>query len=84
MYLCSSGGAAITCKNELETIHEENLKIVSTQLRQAMIFGPCHGMDWSRRPGSFDIPNVVDDFDDQLVLESKKFVVVHGAGGHLV
>lgn len=78
------GGAAVTCKNELETIHEENLKIVSSQLRQAMIVGPCRGMDWSRRPGSFDIPNVVDDFDDQLVLESKKFVVVHGAGsfGH--
>ncbi|XP_073059339.1 isopentenyl phosphate kinase [Primulina eburnea] len=78
------GGAAITCKNELETIHGENLKIVSSQLRQAMIFGPCHGMDWSRRPGSSNILHVADDFDDQLVVESKKFVVVHGAGsfGH--
>ncbi|KZV36889.1 delta-1-pyrroline-5-carboxylate synthase [Dorcoceras hygrometricum] len=78
------GGAAITCKNELETINEENLKIVASQLRQAMIFGPCHGMDWSRRPGSSDIPNVVDNFDDQVEVESKKFVVVHGAAPHIL
>ncbi|KAI3467289.1 hypothetical protein Pfo_023952 [Paulownia fortunei] len=78
------GGAAITCKNELETINEDNLNIVSSQLRQAMISGPCHGMDWSRRPGSLEIPTVVDDFDDQLESDSKKFIVVHGAGsfGH--
>ncbi|KAK6119155.1 hypothetical protein DH2020_047087 [Rehmannia glutinosa] len=78
------GGAAITCKNELETINEENLNIVSSQLREAMIVGPCHGMDWSRRPGSSEIPTVVDDFDDQLESDSKKFIVVHGAGsfGH--
>ncbi|CAA0828726.1 Amino acid kinase family protein [Striga hermonthica] len=78
------GGAAITCKNEFETINEENLNIVSSQLRQAMILGPCHGVDWSRRPGSSEIPTVVDDLDDQLDLDSKKFIVVHGAGsfGH--
>ncbi|KAK6133942.1 hypothetical protein DH2020_032334 [Rehmannia glutinosa] len=78
------GGAAVTCKNELETINEENLNIVSSQLREAMIMGPCHGMDWSRRPGSSEIPTVVDDFDDQLESDSKKFIVVHGAGsfGH--
>ncbi|KAL8035474.1 hypothetical protein ABFX02_12G099000 [Erythranthe guttata] len=78
------GGAAITYKNELETINGDNLNIVSSQLRQAMILGPCHGMDWSRRPGSLEIPTVADDFDEKLQLESKKFVVVHGAGsfGH--
>ncbi|KAL6570924.1 hypothetical protein OROGR_000474 [Orobanche gracilis] len=78
------GGAAITCKNELETINEENLNIVSLQLRNAMISGPCRGMDWSRRPGSSEIPTVADDFDDQLESDSKKFIVVHGAGsfGH--
>ncbi|EYU28816.1 hypothetical protein ABFS82_12G096300 [Erythranthe guttata] len=78
------GGAAITYKNELETINGDNLNIVSSQLRQAMILGPCHGMDWSRRPGSSEIPTVADDFDEQLQLKSKKFVVVHGAGsfGH--
>ncbi|GER31822.1 glutamate 5-kinase [Striga asiatica] len=77
------GGAAITCKNEFETINEENLNIVSSQLRHAMISGPCHGMDWSRRPGSSEIPTVVDDLDDQLI-DSKQFIVVHGAGsfGH--
>ncbi|KAG8366397.1 hypothetical protein BUALT_Bualt17G0075400 [Buddleja alternifolia] len=73
------GGAAITLKNELETINEENLNIVSSQLRQAMISGPCCGMDWSRRPGSLEVPTVVDDFDD-VESDSKKFIVVHGAG----
>ncbi|KAL6499257.1 hypothetical protein OROHE_026134 [Orobanche hederae] len=78
------GGAAITCKNELEMINEENLNIVSSHLRKAMILGPCHGMDWSRRPGSSQISTVADDFDDQLESDSKKFIVVHGAGsfGH--
>ncbi|KAL6537809.1 hypothetical protein OROMI_025452 [Orobanche minor] len=78
------GGAAITCKNELETINEENLNIVSSHLRKAMILGPCHGMDWSKRPGSSEISTVADDFDDQLESDSKKFIVVHGAGsfGH--
>ena len=28
--LCCEGGAAITCKNELEKINEENLDIVSS------------------------------------------------------
>lgn len=78
------GGSAITCKNELETIHEDNLRIVSSQLRQGMISGPCHGMDWSRRPGSTEIQTVVDEFDDELESECKRLVVVHGAGsfGH--
>ncbi|KAK4485654.1 hypothetical protein RD792_008297 [Penstemon davidsonii] len=79
------GGAAITCKNELETINEENLTIVSSQLRKSMILGTTHGMDWSRRPGSLEIPTVIDDdVNPQSELDSKKFIVVHGAGsfGH--
>ncbi|KAL8527339.1 hypothetical protein ACS0TY_005270 [Phlomoides rotata] len=44
-----------------------------------MNLGPSNGMDWSRKPGSSEIPNVVDDFDDQLAADPKKFVVVHGA-----
>ncbi|KAL8479478.1 hypothetical protein ACS0TY_026394 [Phlomoides rotata] len=49
-----------------------------------MNLGPSSGMDWSRKPGSSEIPNVVDDFDDQLAADPKKFVVIHGAGsfGH--
>lgn len=47
-----------------------------------MILGPCHGMDWSRRPGSSEIPTVADDYDDQLESDSKSFIVVHGAGWH--
>ena len=54
--LCCEGGAAITCKNELEKINEENLDIVSSQLRQAMMPGwsssmKVLGMDWSKRHG---------------------------------
>lgn len=77
-----AGGSAITCKNELETINEDNLTIVSSQLREGMNLGASHGMDWSRKPGSSEIPNVVDDFDDQLVTDPRKFIVVHGAGLH--
>ncbi|KAH6771165.1 Amino acid kinase family protein [Perilla frutescens var. hirtella] len=78
------GGSAITCKNELETINEDNLRIVSSQLREGMISGPCHGMDWSRRPGSTEIQTVVDEFDDKLESDCKRLIVVHGAGsfGH--
>lgn len=47
-----------------------------------MNLGPSHGMDWSRRPGSLEIPKVVDEFDDQLATDPKKFIVVHGAGLH--
>ncbi|CAI9096519.1 OLC1v1032684C1 [Oldenlandia corymbosa var. corymbosa] len=82
------GGAAITCKNEFETIHKENVKIVSQQLRQVMLLGSASekvlGMDWSKRPGESEAPSVNDDDSDQYVHNSEKFVVVHGAGsfGH--
>lgn len=78
------GGAAITCKNELEKIHDENLEVVACQLRQAMMEGSASnkviGMDWSKRPGSSEISCDVDDFGDQESSEFSKFVVVHGAG----
>uniref|UniRef100_A0A5B7BW92 Uncharacterized protein n=1 Tax=Davidia involucrata TaxID=16924 RepID=A0A5B7BW92_DAVIN len=78
------GGAAITCKNELEKINEENLETVSSQLRQAMMLGSSSGkvlgMDWSKRPGFSETSFVVDGFSDQPVLDSSSFVVVHGAG----
>nr|QEV81829.1 Isopentenyl phosphate kinase [Prunella vulgaris] len=78
------GGSAITCKNELETINEDNLRVVSLQLRHGIISGPSHGMDWSRRPGSTEIETLVDDFDDELESDCKRLIVVHGAGsfGH--
>ncbi|KAL1569826.1 isopentenyl phosphate kinase-like isoform X1 [Salvia divinorum] len=78
------GGSAVSCKNELETINEDNLSIVSSQLRQGMISEPSHGMDWSRRPGSTAIQTVVDKFDDKLESQCKRLIVVHGAGsfGH--
>lgn len=82
LFFLPPGGSAITCKNELETINEDNLSIVSSQLSQGMISEPYHGMDWSRRPGSTDIQTVVDKFDDKLESQCKRLIVVHGAGSH--
>ncbi|KAH9774078.1 isopentenyl phosphate kinase [Citrus sinensis] len=78
-------GAAITCKNELENIDEENLEIVSTQLRQALLSSDkVVGMDWSKRPGISDIACNVAGFRDKLSVDSTNFIVVHGGGsfGH--
>ncbi|KAM3268186.1 isopentenyl phosphate kinase isoform X1 [Capsicum chacoense] len=82
------GGAAITSKHKLETIDEENLKEVSSHLRQAFVLDSTSanvlGMDWSRRPGQSEAPSFVDDFSDQPAGDSESFIVVHGAGsfGH--
>ncbi|XP_035832279.1 isopentenyl phosphate kinase isoform X4 [Helianthus annuus] len=83
------GGAAITCKNEFEKINEANLVTVSSQLREAMMFGSSSGsvleMDWSKRPGVSETPKKVDDFKEQQQgLDYNSFVVIHGAGsfGH--
>ncbi|KAG5608117.1 hypothetical protein H5410_019398 [Solanum commersonii] len=82
------GGAAITCKNKLETIDEENLKEVSSQIRQAFVPDSTSanviGMDWSKRPGQSEAPPFINDLCDQPVADSESFIVVHGAGsfGH--
>ncbi|XP_019106055.1 isopentenyl phosphate kinase isoform X2 [Beta vulgaris subsp. vulgaris] len=78
------GGAAITCKNELEKINEENLRMVSIHLRQAMMSGEVVDMDWSKRAGESEICVNVEEIVDHSMLDSSNFVVVHGAGsfGH--
>nr|XP_023897183.1 uncharacterized protein LOC112009069 isoform X2 [Quercus suber] len=83
------GGAAITCKNELEKINEENLDVVSSQLRQAMMPGRSPsmkvlGMDWSKRHGESEVSCNIDDFVHNANVDSSRFVVIHGAGsfGH--
>lgn len=80
----SSGGAAITCKNELEKINQESLLSVCSQLRIAMMSGylsdKALSLDWSKRHGGSDTVPVVEDFTNQLVSECNNFVVVHGAG----
>ncbi|KAF7828013.1 DUF1336 family protein [Senna tora] len=80
------GGAAITCKNELEKINEEILQKVSAQLSQSMIASSAKppGMDWSKRPGNSEITCNPQDFGDHSVLDCSPFIVVHGAGsfGH--
>ncbi|KAG7576472.1 hypothetical protein ISN45_Aa03g008480 [Arabidopsis thaliana x Arabidopsis arenosa] len=53
------GGAAITSKNVLEKIYDENLEIV----------------DWSKRPGRSEFICEVDDFGDQESSKFRKFVV---------
>lgn len=83
--LCCEGGAAITCKNELEKINEENLGNVSSQLRQAMMLGRSPstkvlGMDWSKRHGESEVSCSVEDFGYDAVIDSSRFIVVHGAG----
>ncbi|KAM3204470.1 hypothetical protein P3L10_027879 [Capsicum annuum] len=78
------GGAAITSKDKLETIDEENLKEVSSHLRQAFVLNSTSanvlGMDWSKRSGKSEAPSFVDDFGDQPAGDSESFIVVHGAG----
>lgn len=86
------GGAAITCKNELEKINAENLQLVASQLREAMAVGAdspegIFGMDWSRRPGHSDVDWSEFSLEENAGKCSKfdagkcsKFVVVHGAG----
>lgn len=68
----------------METIDEENLTEVSSQLRQALIpnsdSAKILGMDWSKRPGQSEPPSFVDEFSDQPVADSESFIVVHGAG----
>ncbi|KAL0541219.1 hypothetical protein IC582_021261 [Cucumis melo] len=82
------GGAAITCKNELETIHEENLATVSSHLRKTMVSGSSSestiGMDWSKQPEKSGIERTADDFREHEVGLASPFIVVHGAGsfGH--
>ncbi|KAK9107420.1 hypothetical protein Syun_023431 [Stephania yunnanensis] len=82
------GGAAVTCKHEIEKINEENLGILSMQLSQAIMASDFSknvpGMDWSKRPGVSEISFPLDDFREQSLLESSNFIVVHGAGsfGH--
>ncbi|RYR58621.1 hypothetical protein Ahy_A05g024484 isoform B [Arachis hypogaea] len=80
------GGAAITCKNELEMINDEILHKVAEQLRQAMISSSQKppGMDWSKRHGASEICCNPDEFKDHSVIDCSPFIVVHGAGsfGH--
>ncbi|RWR77538.1 Aspartate/glutamate/uridylate kinase [Cinnamomum micranthum f. kanehirae] len=81
------GGAAITCKHEIEKTNEENLRTVSSQLRQAMMTesssAKVSGMDWSKGLGNLEVPTA-DDFEKNPMLNAGNFVIVHGAGsfGH--
>ncbi|KAF3327502.1 Amino acid kinase family [Carex littledalei] len=77
------GGAAITNKNELESINETNLKSVCLQLREAMMPQSENGigMDWSWRNGNEielgDVSKIGESSLDDL---NSNLIVVHGAG----
>ncbi|XP_064952436.1 isopentenyl phosphate kinase-like [Musa acuminata AAA Group] len=84
------GGAAITCKNELESINEEILESVCVQLREAMnksansSSGNVVSMDWSKRLGK-PLISAPEEFRNCRSLDlDSNFIVVHGAGsfGH--
>lgn len=83
------GGAAITLKNELESINKDSLETVCSQLRQAMTppgaSSPAKimGMDWSRRDGDA-VDSDLDELSDSDLGLDNNFIVVHGAGsfGH--
>lgn len=83
-YIYDIGGAAITCKNEIEKINEEGLHIVASQLKEVMVSGPSSsksiGMDWSKRVETSDISLNLDEFGDRELMELSNFIVVHGAG----
>lgn len=86
------GGAAVTHKHEIESIDEESLRVVSSQLREAIVVaqgssGRVLGMDWSRRDGD-PAPDAIA-FTEEEIGECQDsacnpFIVVHGAGsfGH--
>ncbi|CAA7404214.1 unnamed protein product [Spirodela intermedia] len=81
------GGAAVTCKHEVEKINEEDLGRVSSHLRQAMMgCGPVTevlGMDWSRGAGAAGIDSI-SDFNEYAIPNLESLIIVHGAGsfGH--
>ncbi|XP_073006379.1 isopentenyl phosphate kinase isoform X3 [Typha latifolia] len=86
------GGAAITRKNELESIDEESLRSACAQLREAMgssggNASPAKvlGMDWSRGTGELTVSSAIDELREHLGMDlGNNFIVVHGAGsfGH--
>ncbi|GAB2297167.1 hypothetical protein Dimus_031279 [Dionaea muscipula] len=80
------GGAAVTCKNELEKINYENLRVISVLLSRAMVLGGAIGMDWSRRDGvELDTSCVSLDgiqIHGDESMQCSNFIVVHGAGSY--
>lgn len=78
------GGAAITHKDELETLDVEKLTVTCKQLRQCMI-SPSSAhvtMDWSRRDVVSEPPALADL--EHTHFDMDPFIIIHGAGsfGH--
>lgn len=83
MFLSGSGGAAVTCKHEVEKINEEDLGRVSSHLRQAMMGSgsvtEVLGMDWSRGAGAAGIDSI-SDLNEYAIPNLDNLIIVHGAG----
>jgi isopentenyl phosphate kinase len=75
-----TGGAAITRKEELETVNEPVLSATTLHLREA-IGMPYTSlpMDWSRRNGSLTADVFPNSIGQHLDFPNA-FIVVHGAG----
>ncbi|XP_078442653.1 amino acid kinase family protein isoform X2 [Wolffia australiana] len=81
------GGAAVTCKGEVEKINDEALREVSSHLREALMGYRSEtevlSMDWSRRSGAAEMDQI-EEFDGYSIPNMENFIIVHGAGsfGH--
>ncbi|KAI5064826.1 hypothetical protein GOP47_0019521 [Adiantum capillus-veneris] len=78
------GGAAITHKDEFESINVEKLSTTCRQLSQSMN-ASCNtpiNMDWSRGDGAPLVPEVLELQGNSICTE--RFIIIHGAGsfGH--
>lgn len=75
-----SGGAAITRKEELETINEPVLAATTLHLKEAMGMPfATVPMDWSRRDG-FGVADLIPICSGQSLKFPNAFILVHGAG----
>ncbi|KAG0580741.1 hypothetical protein KC19_4G195600 [Ceratodon purpureus] len=76
------GGAAITRKEELETVNEPVLAATTLHLKEAMGMPYTSlPMDWSRKDGS-SVADLVPNCSGQNLDIPNAFVIVHGAGSY--
>ncbi|KAG0631410.1 hypothetical protein M758_1G251000 [Ceratodon purpureus] len=76
------GGAAITRKEELETVNEPVLAATTLHVREAMgMPHTCPPLDWSRRNGSL-VADLFPSSVGQHLDFPNAFIVVHGAGSY--
>ncbi len=76
-----TGGAAITRKEELETVNEPVLAATTLHLKEAMgLPFATVSMDWSRKEEGGVIADLVPNCSGQNLEFPNAFIIVHGAG----